>query len=268
VVPTALVNGVELVYQVTGSGDDLIWVMGTGMSGDAWHRFQVPHFRERYQCVTYDLRGSGQSECPNDAYSVRLLADDLVALLDYLEIDQAHFVGFSLGSATLQELTLAHPKRVRSAVFLSTWSSTRREHHIRRHFESRIYALEHATLDVFNKFAFWMWGPSTVDDRFEELQELEEFLVSVSGARDVSGYIGHFAADLAHETYQRLAAIKCPVLVAYGAEDLITRPTYNRRVADAINGAKHVEIAEAGHLAFLEKPMEVNLAIDAFLGSV
>jgi len=61
--PVATVNGVELHYRETGSGTPLVWVMGTGMNGDAWHRYQVPEFMDRYRCITYDLRGSGRSEC-------------------------------------------------------------------------------------------------------------------------------------------------------------------------------------------------------------
>lgn len=265
--PTASVNGVELHYRETGQGTPLVWVMGTGMNGDAWHRYQVPFFSDRYHCLTYDLRGSGRSECPDAPYSARVMAEDLAGLLDHVGIESAHLVGFSLGAATIQEFTLAHPERVRSAVLVSTWSSSSLEHHVRRHFESRLYALQHADMEVFKRFAFWMWAPSNVDDHHEQILELEAFLGTISGARDVSGWIGHFEADLAHETLERLAQIRRPVLVIHGDEDLITRPDYNRRVAQAIAGAQLVEIPQAGHLAYLEQPEAMNAAIDSFLSA-
>jgi 3-oxoadipate enol-lactonase len=265
-VPVISVNGLETHYRDTGEGPPLVWVMGTGMNGDAWHRYQVPEFSNRYRCITYDLRGSGRSECPDALYTAAVLAGDLAALLDQLGIETAQLVGFSLGAATVQEFSISHPRRVRSAVLMSTWSSTALEHHVRRHYEARIYALQHAEdFEVFRKFAFWMWAPSTVDDRYEDLLDLEAFLGTVSGAKDISGYIGHFAADLAHETLDRLPQISCPVLVAYGDEDLITRPEYNQRVAAAIPGARVAEIPRAGHLAFLEQPEAMNAAISNFL---
>jgi 3-oxoadipate enol-lactonase len=255
-----------LHYRDTGVGPPLVWVMGTGMNGDAWHRYQVPEFSNRYRCITFDLRGSGRSECPSAPYSPAVLAEDLAALLDYLAIGEAQFVGFSLGACTTQELAISQPQRVRSAVLMSTWSSTSLEHHVRRHYQSRIYALQHAEdFEVFKKFAFWMWAPSTVDERYEDLLDLEAFLGTVSGATDVSGYIGHFAADLAHETLERLPQITCPVLVVHGDQDLITLPAYNQRVAGAIPGAQLVEIPKAGHLAFLEQPEAMNAAIGKFL---
>jgi 3-oxoadipate enol-lactonase len=259
------VNGVELHYREAGDGAPLVWVMGTGMNGDAWHRYQVPEFSDRYRCITFDLRGSGRSECPDAPYTAGVLAEDLTGLLDHLGVSNAHFVGFSLGAATLQELALSHPERVRSIVLMSTWSSTTLEHHVRRHYESRMYALQHADMEVFRRFAFWMWAPSTVDDRYEDLLELEAFLGTVSGARDVSGYMGHFAADLAHETLERLPEISCPTLVIHGDEDLITLPAYNQRVAAAIPGARLVGIPQGGHLAYLEQPAAMNAAISKFL---
>ena len=132
-------------------------------------------------------------------------------------------------------------------MLLSTWSSSALEHHVRRHYQSRIYALQHAEdFEVFRKFAFWMWAPSTVDDRYDDLLDLEAFLGTVTGAADVSGYIGHFAADLAHETLDRLPQITCPVLVVHGDQDLITLPAYNQRVAAAIPGAQLIEIEKGG----------------------
>jgi pimeloyl-ACP methyl ester carboxylesterase len=264
----AHVNGIDISYRVEGAGPALIWVSGTGMSGESWHRSQVPHFRDRYTCVTYDLRGCGESDCPEGEYSARVMADDLAGLLDHLGIAAAHLAGFSLGAATIQEFALANPERARSAALISTWSSTAREHHIRRHYQSRLIALEKGPIEVFRAFAFWMWAPSMVDEEYDRIVELEEFFRTIAGARDLRGYVGHFTADLTHETLDRLPSIRCPTLVVYGTEDLITRPEYNRRVADAIPGAKTVEIPRGGHLAILEHPEAINAAIDDFLRSL
>lgn len=265
--PYVEVNDVQLHYREEGNGEPLVWVMGTGMNGDAWHRYQVPHFRDRYRCITYDLRGAGRSDCPDQEYTPKVLAADLAALTEHLDIQDAHFAGFSLGSCTIQELALAHPNLVRTAILISTWSATRIEHHVRRHYESRLYALQHSDMDVFRRFAFWMWSPTLVDEEYDKICALEEFLATVSGAKDVSGYIGHFQADIVHDTIDRLPGISCPTLVVHGDEDLITRPAYNRRVAAAIPGSKLVEVPRGGHLAYLEQPEAINTAIDEFLKS-
>lgn len=261
-------NGVGTTVWRTGSGPPLVWVMGTGMSGRAWQRFQVPEFTDSFECITYDMRGVGAADCPDAPYTPRVLAEDLIALLDTLDVPSAHLVGFSLGSCTVQEAALMAPERVKSAVLLSTWSKSSLEHHVRRHYESRKYALEHGPLDVFRKFAFWMWSPTLVDEEYERICDLEGFLASVSGSSDISGFIGHFAADIAHDSLDRLPLITAPTLVLHGDEDLITRPEYNRRVAAAIPGATYSVVERAGHLAFLEQPEAINVEVRSFLSGV
>jgi len=264
-VARAHVNGVELEYEVIGDGEPLVFVAGTGVDGGIWHRAQIPHFSRRYRCVTFDLRGAGASGAPESPYSVGLFAQDTAALLDHLAVREAHFVGLSLGTAVIQELALGAPGRVRSAVLLGTWSSTRREHHIRRWFEARLRTLREAPLPVFQAYSFWMWAPSMIDGKPEVVAELEAFFREHSGRQPVHAYVNHFEADLAHETFDRLDQVACPVLVVYGEEDLITLPGYNETVAGRIPGAHSVRIAGCGHLAFIERPDAVNAAIDRFL---
>jgi pimeloyl-ACP methyl ester carboxylesterase len=214
------------------------------------------------------MRGVGAADCPDAAYTPRVLAEDVVALLDSLEISSAHMVGFSLGACTIQEVALGWPDRIKSAVLLSTWGKTADEHHIRRHYESRLFALQHASMDVFRRFAFWMWSPTLVDEEHERICQLESFLGEVTGSRDRSGFIGHFEADIAHNAIDRLSEVSCPVLVLHGDEDLITLPRYNARVAAAIPRAVLEEVARAGHLAYLEQPDAVNASIDRFLSGL
>ncbi|MCU1619957.1 MAG: Pimeloyl-ACP methyl ester carboxylesterase [Modestobacter sp.] len=265
--PEVTINGHTTTWWETGSGEPLLFIMGTGMSGRAW-AYEVEHFAATHRCITYDMRGVGTADCPDSEYTPALLAEDAVALLDAIGIDSAHVMGFSLGSCTAQEMVLNHPDRVRSAVLLSTWGRTADEHHVRRHYESRRYALQHATLDVFGRFAFWMWSPTLLEEEHERITALEGELRAWTGSKDVSGFIGHFSADLAHDTIDRLPTVDTPVLVVHGDEDRITLPRYNRRVAAAIPGAVYVEIPRAGHLAFLEQPAALNKAVGDFLSGL
>jgi len=266
--PHAAVNGVRLQYDLHGEGDPFVWVGGTGVGGGIWDWWQMPHFAPRYRCLTFDLRGTGASDAPEGAYAVQDFAADAAALCDHLGISNAHFAGISLGSAIIQELALARPDLVRTAILISTWSSTRREEHIRRWFDARLTALRDGPIEVFRAFAFWMSSPTVIDLEPELQAQIEEFFAKNAGAQPVHAYVGHFEADLAHDTTDRLGGITCPTLVVYGDEDLITLPRYNRTVADAIPGAEVVVIPGAGHFAWVERGAEVNAAIDKFLARV
>lgn len=264
--PTVHSGEVDVYYEDTGSGRPIVWIPGTGLLGSSYAA-QVSAFRDRYRCVTVDPRGAGRTTGGEPGCTVADMAADVAGLVDGLGLGPVHVVGFSLGSAITQELALHRPDLVRSAVLLSTWSSTLREHHIRRHFESRLYALEQGPLDVFAKFAFWMSAPSVVDEEPELQTRVEQWLGAHTSTR-LDGTAGHFRTDLRHDTQDRLHDIACPTLVVYGEEDLITLPAYNERVASLVPGATVRRIPRAGHLAAYERPDELIRCIDEFLAAV
>lgn len=268
----ARLNDIDVGYLVEGRDDPeaptIVWVGGTGVSGGVWRVHQTPAFSADFRCVTYDLRGTGESSAPEEDYTVPLFAQDAAALADHLGISDAHWVGLSLGSAIIQELALARPDLMRSAVLLSTWSSTRREEHIRRWFSARLKALEEAPLDVFKAFAFWMWSPRVIDFEPDLAREIEEIFAANTGKQPKHALANHFSADLGHDTQDRLGDISCPVLVLYGSDDLVTLPWYNTAVAERIPGARAVEIDGAGHFAWLERAAEVNAEVRRFLDEV
>jgi pimeloyl-ACP methyl ester carboxylesterase len=259
-------EGVVLGYEEHGSGEPIIWIPGTGLSGRIWSPYQLPAFRDRYRCLAVDLRGTGESDAPTEPeYTVALLTKDIEDLVRATGIPRAHFVGFSLGGAVVQELALGCPELVASAVLLSSWASTPREHHLRRHYQARLIALERGPIEVFRAFGFWVWAPSLIDDEPDRAAELEALVAQAGGSITAEAYANHFRADLSHDALERLHEIRCPTLVLYGAEDLITLPRYNRTLAERIPGSELVEVPGAGHMACVERPQEVNAAIRSFL---
>ena len=261
----AKVNGVEIAWEERGTGIPIVFVSGTGVGGGVWSKWQVPHFSEKYRCITFDLRGTGRSSAPSDGYSVRAFAEDCVALCESLGVEKAHFVGMSLGSAIIQEVAISYPNLVLSATLLSTWSCTRNEPHIKFWFESRLATLQSGDMDLFRKSSFWMFEPSTIEENLDLFNEINSIFKANSTEQPIHAYIGHFMADLGHDSSSRLNQVKCPTLVLYGEEDLITLPKYNLRVSEIIEGSIAISFKDAGHFLWLERGEEVNNVIDEFL---
>lgn len=260
--PTISAGDLDVRYEDQGSGPPIVWIPGTGLCGSSW-ALQFAQYSDRYRCLSLDLRGSGCTGGEERDFTVADLATDVATWMDALEVGAATIVGLSLGSAVGQELAIARPDLVERLVLLATWSSTAAEHHIRRHFESRLYALENGPIDVYAQFAFWM-SSHTLYDTDRERQATVEALLSEHMSRNLRGTAGHFRADLAHETRDRLGRIRCPTLVVHGDEDLITLPRYNRTVADLVPRAVLATIPAAGHLAWLERPEELRTLLDDF----
>lgn len=112
-----------------------------------------------------------------------------------------------------------------------------------------------------------MSAPSFYDHEPERQAEVDRLLAKHMSANP-AGTAGHFRADLSHETRDRLPLISCPTLVVHGEEDLITLPWYNRTAAELIPDSTCMTIPGAGHLAWLERPNELNCLIASFLSSI
>ena len=81
-------------YEVAGDGSPLLLIAGNGMDHTAF-RDQVPSFATDFRCITYDLRGIGQSDVPDDGYTVPDMARDALGLLGALGFPSAHVAGYS-----------------------------------------------------------------------------------------------------------------------------------------------------------------------------
>src|SRR4029077_11355969 len=96
--PTVAVNNITMNYEQQGSGEPLILI--PFLTADhACYAFQVAEYAKHFTCISLDLRGTGESDKPEGAYSTEVLADDVAAFMQALGIPRAHISGLSLGAA-------------------------------------------------------------------------------------------------------------------------------------------------------------------------
>jgi pimeloyl-ACP methyl ester carboxylesterase len=110
-------DGVRIAYTVAGEGPPLVLFHASALSSDMWHGLgYVDELAERYQLILLDARGHGRSDKPHeeDAYTMRLLVGDVVAVLDHLDLMQAHFLGYSFGGRVGFGLGAYAPERFAS----------------------------------------------------------------------------------------------------------------------------------------------------------
>src|SRR6516225_3192747 len=111
--PVVHLNGINLFYKVEGSGEPVLLLAGFACDHTHWALVKQALVRN-YLVIRLDNRGAGKSDAPDQPYSIRQMADDTVALLDYLGVKQTHVAGHSMGGRIAQELVLTYPKRARS----------------------------------------------------------------------------------------------------------------------------------------------------------
>lgn len=256
-----LSTGIDVYYEVEGSGDPLLLIMGTAADHTTWSA-QVEHYRDHYSVVTYDARGTGQSTHPEDAgsYSMRILADDAAALLDHLEIPRAHVSGLSLGSTTAQELAVNHPDKVATLQLHCTWGRT--DEWFIRMIDSMEYPVAHDDLATYIRVALlWVASPTFINEHPDEVEAFERaFILENPHPPSRHGMIGHFHADKTHDALDRLGAIEVPTLITSGEVDWQVPTRYGLDVQRRIPGSTmHVFAGpRSSHIAFHEMADEWN----------
>src|SRR5207245_3858511 len=114
----AKVNGINLYYQTHGSGRPLILLHGGLMSSETFGPV-LPQLSERHQVIAPDLQGHGRTAYIDRPLDVRLMADDIAALIDHLELDKPDVVGYSLGGGVALQTAVKYPTKVRRLVMVS-----------------------------------------------------------------------------------------------------------------------------------------------------
>src|SRR5579872_6954053 len=118
--PNVAANGMTLHYEQKGTGEPLILIPYLA-ADNACYAFQVADYATHFNCISLDLRGTGESASPEEPYSTRDLAEDVAGLMTALGIERAHVAGLSLGAAVGMWLAATHPAKVTSLSLHSGW---------------------------------------------------------------------------------------------------------------------------------------------------
>jgi pimeloyl-ACP methyl ester carboxylesterase len=243
-------DGVEIYYEVHGSGPPLLLTHGYSSTSAMWQG-QIEALSKHHKLVLWDMRGHGQCDYPDDpaAYSEALTVADMAALLDELGVHSAVVGGLSLGGYMSLAFYRAHPERVRALLIIDTGPGFKKD-------DAR---------EAWNRRAH------DTGDRFEReglavLKSLSRERSSVSH-RDASGLARAARGMLTQRdarVIELLPNIKVPSLIVVGADDapFLLASDY---MAAKIPAANKVVIPAAGHAVNIDQPQAFIDAVLPFL---
>jgi 3-oxoadipate enol-lactonase len=250
----------ELHSIVDGPVDAPVLVLGSalGTTSALWER-EMPALAREYRVVRFDHRGHGRSPVPPGPYSIADLGQDLVALLDRLGVERAHFAGISLAGMASMWVAAHAPERVDRLALLCTSA---------RFGQPQMWAARAATvrsegLAVIADAVVARWTPPEFAAAHPSvIASLREMLVSTPA----EGYASCCDAIQAMDLVPDLTRIVAPTLVVAGLADEATPPPHGQLIADAIPGARLALAAGAAHLPHISRSDLIVDLLLTFLG--
>ncbi|MDA1002177.1 MAG: alpha/beta fold hydrolase [Chloroflexi bacterium] len=247
----AAVNALELWYERRGDGPRLLVIPGSG--GDLRNGSSGAPLEARFDVLTYDHRGLGRTSKPAGPYTMAEYADDTAALLDAVGWERCHVLGISFGGMVAQELAIRHPDRIDRLVLACSSAGGAGGASAPLHEFAQLPLDERVNvqLEVLDRRHDHVWRALHPDEvaafraRLERAAERDE--ETLRGARL------QLAARAGHNTYERLAAIAAPTLIAAGRYDGQAPPENQRALLGRIPGAR-LEYFEGGHGFIREDP--------------
>jgi pimeloyl-ACP methyl ester carboxylesterase len=238
-------------YEEAGTGRPLVLLHAFPLNPSMWQPQMdalAPHF------------GVEQS-----TFTVEQMASDVVALLDYLQIEEPVVLGgLSMGGYVAMALARQYPERVRALILADTRGEADSDE--ARANRNRLIEKAHdeGAGAVWNAMKGKMFSPTT-----GETSESHSFADATAAQQSTAQVVGALQALRDRpDAHTALATLNIPSLVLVGADDAITTPELAQALVNTLPQAKLVTIADAGHLSNLEKPQQFNAAVLQFLQSL
>jgi len=233
-------NDVELYYQIHGEGTPLILLHG-GLGHSGHWKNQLDLLSKHFKVISVDSRGHGRSTMSDQQISFALMASDTVALMNHLEIERAHILGWSDGGNTGLYLAIHHPERLIKVVASgSNYSPSGIRSNVGEN-QKFIAYIGNAVAD----YQALSPDPANWDALFAN--------------------VGRMWSSEPDFTTEQLGGITVPVLLLDGESDEAIYTEHTIEMASLIPTAKLTFVPGTGHFGMWEKPAEMNSAILDFL---
>ena len=256
-----LVNSIQINYELTGrEGAPVVMLSHSLASSMVMWDPQLGSLEPHFQVLRYDMRGHGDSDAPEGAYTLEMLAEDVVALLDALKLDTVHYVGLSIGGMIGQGLGLKYAARFKSLTLCDTSAIMPDE--AQPILQERITAAREQGMAAQVDGTLERWfTPEYLQKNPPEVEMIRRQVA----ATPLAGYIGCSEALRGLNYLDRLSEIKLPTLIMVGEEDPGTPVAASEAIHERIDGSQLVILPSARHLSNIEQADGFNRSLLDFL---
>jgi 3-oxoadipate enol-lactonase len=260
------VNDIVVSYNDAGKGNPLtlIFIHGFPFNKGSWNP-QVDFLRSRYRCITYDIRGFGNTHFGEQDLSIELFADDLDAMMDILQVKNAVICGLSMGGYIALRAILKYPHRFKGLVLADTQCIADSPEGREKRYKT-IEQIEASGLNAYAEASLKnLFHENSLANNKDIVNFIHQTILSTSPAT-VTGALKALANR--EETCSVLDEITVPTLIVCGKDDKVTPPAQAEFLNQHIRSSRLQIIDEAAHLSNLEQPVQFNAALESFLEGI
>lgn len=245
-------------YRFDGPAEAPVLVLSNSLGTDLslWD-VQVPAFARQFRVLRYDSRGHGRSLVTPGPYTIDRLGRDVVALLDGLNVERAHFCGLSMGGMIGLWLGVNAPQRIDRLVLCNTSARVGTPDL----WNARIEAVRNNGMASIVGAVLERWFTAAFRERSPEAVAAVRRSLEAAPAE---GYVAACAAVRDMDQRDAIGRIRLPTLVIAGTHDAVTPPADGRFLADTIPDARYVEL-DAAHLSNIEAAERFTAQVSSFL---
>jgi pimeloyl-ACP methyl ester carboxylesterase len=259
----ALVGDTEIAIDDIGSGMPVVYLHAFPLNRTMWEP-QVGALVAECRCITIDFRGFGDSPVA-PPFSMDRYADDVIGVLDSLQIEQAVFVGLSMGGYVAFSLWRRHRHRIRALVLADTRAGADTPEGAARRRTLIDVARSQGSTAIANLQIAALMGATTREKRPDIYDAVHRMIAQAP----VEGIVGALEAMISRpDSAPTLATINVPTLVVVGEEDTLTPVAEARALHEGIAASRLEILSQAGHLSNLERPAAFNTVVTEFLASL
>ena len=256
--PTAKLGEIEMHYEERGSGEAVLLVPASWWPSDTWNVGVVPFLSKQFRTIIFDCRGTGRSSKPKDGYTVAQFAKDAIALLEYLDVNRCHVVGFALGGQIVQAIAIERPDLVATLTIAASGSGAKTlgggQRIVSPDTEREIHDLGFARyIRNYIENDSMAFNPVFYRQHKDVVAALADAVWS--GQSTVEMFRCHEDARLTWDTLARAAEVKVPAMILCGADDDVARRGSTpvgtaRRLAEVTPGCELFLIPNTKHMTF------------------
>lgn len=255
----------NIAYHDCGAGEPLLFLHSFGHNRNLWFP-QLMHFSERgYRVIAPDMPGHGDSSFDAGRHTVDGIARHYIELLDAIGVDRAIVAGISIGGYVALRMW-AHRPELFSALVMCCTKAEADTHEIRERRRAQVANIRKNGLESFvENGAPKRVSPRTASDRPWVVDWIKMMNYTVSAEANAATLE---AMAVREDDSALLPTIDVPTLILSGSDDIFIPKESPVNLEKGIAGSVHHVIPDAGHVASLERPTEVNRHMDDFLGAL